>query len=169
MPDRAATAPAPRQGGGMTRLLVDFAGELRRAGLTAGTGDVLTFAAATAELDPTDLLDLYWAGRTTLVTRRDDIACYDDVFRRFFLGGAAPAAGPLRLKAQAPPQVQAMLALPDPDKAGDEGEEQEATLGWMASDVEALKHKAFTSCTAEELAAVSEAARQHRYHDRGRP
>ena len=33
-----------------------------------------------APLDPTDLLDLYWAGRTTMVTRRDQIPVYDRVF-----------------------------------------------------------------------------------------
>jgi uncharacterized protein with von Willebrand factor type A (vWA) domain len=137
----------------MTGLLVDFTGELRRAGLTAGTGDVLTYTAAVAELDPTDLLDLYWAGRTTLVTRRDDIAGYDEVFRRFFLGGADPVAGLLMLKARVAAEAEATLAMPDSGSPG-EGEELQAVLGWMASDVEALKHKAFTACSAEELAAV---------------
>ena len=54
-----------------TGLLVRFAGELRSAGLAPGSGDVLTYCAAVASLDPTDLLDLYWGGRATLVTRRD--------------------------------------------------------------------------------------------------
>jgi uncharacterized protein with von Willebrand factor type A (vWA) domain len=134
-------------------LLVDFARELRRAGLTAGTGDVLTYSAAVAELDPTDLLDLYWAGRATLVTRRDDIAGYDEAFRRFFLGGGDTVTELLTPKPQASAAAEAMLALPDPGHAA-EGEEQQAVLGWMASDVDALKHKAFTACTAEELAAV---------------
>ena len=44
--------------------------ELRAAGLAVGTGDVLTYCAAMTPLDPTDLLDLYWAGRATLVTRQ---------------------------------------------------------------------------------------------------
>ena len=52
-------------------MLVGFARELRAAGLPVGSGDVLTYCAAMAALDPTDLLDLYWAGRATLVTRRD--------------------------------------------------------------------------------------------------
>ncbi|MDT4970277.1 MAG: uncharacterized protein QOG22_420, partial [Pseudonocardiales bacterium] len=67
-------------------VLVDFARELRSAGLAVGSGDVLTYSAAMAPLDPTDLLDLYWAGRTTMVTRRDHIPVYDRVFKRFFLG-----------------------------------------------------------------------------------
>jgi uncharacterized protein with von Willebrand factor type A (vWA) domain len=134
-------------------LLADFCGELRRAGLAVGTGDVLTYCAAMAPLDPTDLLDLYWGGRATLVTRRDDIAVYDEVFRRFFLDAGDPARELVTLKAQASAEAQAPLALPDPDRAG-EGDEEQAVLGWMASDVEALKRKAFAACTAEELAAV---------------
>ena len=38
---------------------------------------MLTYSEAIATLDPTDLLDLYWSGRTTLVTRRDQIPTYD--------------------------------------------------------------------------------------------
>ena len=66
-------------------------------GLAVGSGDVLTYCAAMAPLDPTDLLDLYWAGRTTMVTRRDQIPVYDRVFRRFFLDEADALPEPLRL------------------------------------------------------------------------
>ena len=43
---------------------------------------MLTFCAATVPLDPTDLVDLYWAGRTSLITRHDDIAVYDECSAR---------------------------------------------------------------------------------------
>jgi len=134
-------------------LLVNFAHELRSAGLAVGSGDVLTYCAAMAPLDPTDLIDLYWAGRVTLVSRRDDIGVYDEVFRRFFLDAGDPVRELVTLKAQASAESDAPMALPDLDRAG-EGDEEEAVLGWMASDVESLKHKAFTACTPEELAAV---------------
>ena len=71
---------------GMVPVLVGFARALRSRGLAVGPGDVATYCAAAATLDPTDLTDLYWTGRTTLVTRRDDLAAYDDVFHRYFLG-----------------------------------------------------------------------------------
>ena len=132
-------------------LLVNFAHELRSAGLAVGSGDVLTYCAAMAPLDPTDLIDLYWAGRVTLVSRRDDIGVYDEVFRRFFLDAGDPVRELVTLKAQASAESDAPMALPDLDRAG-EGDEEEAVLGWMASDVESLKHKAFTACTPEELA-----------------
>ena len=48
-------------------VLASFAAELRSAGLAVGTGDVLTYCTAMSTLDPADLVDLYWAGRATLV------------------------------------------------------------------------------------------------------
>ena len=52
-----------------TGLLVRFAGALRTAGLAVGSGDVLVYCSAVSTLDPSDLVDLYWAGRATLVQR----------------------------------------------------------------------------------------------------
>lgn len=133
--------------------LVDFARELRGAGVAAGSGDVLAYSSALAVLDPADLVDLYWAGRATLVSKRDDIGVYDEVFRRFFLGAAGPVRELVTLRARAEAEAEATLVAPasSPDA---EGDEEEAVLGWMASDVEALKRKSFTACTPEELAAL---------------
>jgi uncharacterized protein len=135
-----------------TALLVRFAAELRTAGLAVGSGDVLVYCSALARLDPSDLVDLYWAGRATLVSRRDDIARYDEVFRRFFLGTEGPDEE-LNLMLHASVQAQGALAIPAVEP-GDSGDQDEAVLGWMASDVEALKHKSFAACTPEELAAL---------------
>ncbi|HEV7974495.1 vWA domain-containing protein [Amycolatopsis sp.] len=134
-------------------VLVDFARALRAAGLAVGSGDVLTFCAAMAPLDPTDLVDLYWAGRTTLVIRHEDIATYDRVFRGFFLGASDPVRELLMLKSRSDAETQAVLNLPATEPPGDDQEEP-AMLGLMASDVEALKHRSFSACTAEELAAL---------------
>jgi uncharacterized protein with von Willebrand factor type A (vWA) domain len=136
-----------------TGLLVKFAGELRAAGLAVGSGDVLLYCSALSRLDPADLVDLYWAGRTTLVNRHDDIAVYDQVFRQFFLAVDGPAEDPLMLLLRASAQAQGALALPSTEP-GESEREDEAVLGWMASDVEALKHKSFAVCTPEELAAL---------------
>ena len=134
-------------------VLVDFARALRAAGLAVGSGDVLTYCAAMTPLDPADLVDLYWAGRTTLVTRHEDIAAYDRVFREFFLGAGDPIRELLMLKSRSDAETQAVLNLPATDPAGEEQEEP-ALLGLMASDVEALKHRSFSACTPEELAAL---------------
>jgi hypothetical protein len=134
-------------------VLVNFAHELRSAGLAVGSGDVLTYCAAMGPLDPTDLVDLYWAGRTTLVSRRDNIPTYDEVFSTFFLGGADPVPEMLTIKARVTGELEATLTVPASGAEGDVPEEA-AMLGVMASDAEALKHKAFAACTPDELAAV---------------
>jgi uncharacterized protein with von Willebrand factor type A (vWA) domain len=134
-------------------VLVKFANELRSAGLAVGSGDVLTYGAAMAPLDPCDLVDLYWAGRTTLVIRRDNIPTYDQVFERFFLGGGVPVPEMLMVKARVTAEPKALLTVPATEGEGDRREE-EAILGLMASDAEALKHKSFAACTPDELAAV---------------
>jgi len=134
-------------------LLVNFTAELRAAGLSIGSGDVLTYCAAVGALDPTDLLDLYWGGRTTLVTRRENIPVYDRVFRRFFLDGRDPVLALLKL--QHPDHSRAaegVVQVPATDP-GEELQEQ-VSLGLVASDAETLRHKSFPACTPEELAAL---------------
>jgi uncharacterized protein with von Willebrand factor type A (vWA) domain len=134
-------------------LLVGFAGELRQAGLATGTGDVLTYAQALASLDPADLVDLYWAGRTTLVTRHADIDLYDAAFRSYFLGAETrPTDPPPKLAAPTAPS-QAVFVIPATEQPASEPGEQ-ALLGLMASDVEALRNKSFAACTPAELAAI---------------
>jgi uncharacterized protein len=143
-------------------LLVDFARELRAAGVGVGTGDAVTYCAAMAPLDPTDLLDLYWAGRTTLVVRREDIPLYDRVFRTFFLSGRADLPEPLQLSIRAQEQAQGVLDVPLTEPGELSREDQEARLGLLASDVDVLRHKAFGTCTPEELAAVRRIMRRMR-------
>ncbi len=103
-----------------TSVLVGFAHELRAAGLTVGTGDVLTYFAAMTPLDPTDLVDLYWAGKTTLLTRHEDSPTYDRVFRGYFLGEDAPARSQLMLSAQSVAEAEAALVMPG-HRAGSRG------------------------------------------------
>ncbi|MGH3253641.1 MAG: vWA domain-containing protein [Trebonia sp.] len=137
-----------------TSVLVGFARGLRAAGLTVGTGDVLTYFAAMTPLDPTDLVDLYWAGKTTLLGRHEDQGTYDQVFRRYFLDEDAPARGQLMLDQATVAEAEAALVMPgtEPDPAQDD--EERPLLGAMASGVDALKHRSFTACTPDELAAL---------------
>ena len=149
----APASPGSDTGGAFVTLLVSFSRELRAAGVAVGSGDILGYCAAMAPLDPTDLLDLYWAGRVTLIARRDDIAIYDQVFRRFFLGGADAVRELVTLRARVEAEADATLVAPATTPEG-QGDEEEAVLGWMASDVEALKRKSFAACTPQELAAL---------------
>src|SRR5690348_4942434 len=58
-------------------LLATFGRELRAAGIAVGSGDIISYCAAMTELDPADLVDVYWAGRSVLTSRREDIAIYN--------------------------------------------------------------------------------------------
>jgi uncharacterized protein with von Willebrand factor type A (vWA) domain len=136
------------------RLLVDFAHELRSAGLAVGSGDVLTYCAAMASLDPTEIVDLYWAGRTTMVTRREQIPVYDRVFRRFFLDEGEVHPEPSKAAIRATTQTQSVLQIPAAEAGRDSHDDEEAMLGLMASESDVLRNKSFAACTPEELAAL---------------
>jgi uncharacterized protein with von Willebrand factor type A (vWA) domain len=136
-------------------MLVDFAGELRAAGVRVGSGDVLTYCAAMEPLDPTDLVDLYWAGRTTLVNRRDQLPIYDRAFRRYFLDeGDGEPANPATRAIRARAELESVLEIPATEPNPDRTEDDEARLGLVGSDAEVLRHKTFAACTPDELAAL---------------
>lgn len=143
----------PSNHNGFVTVLVEFGRALRAKGLAIGSGDILTYCAAMAPLDPTDLLDLYWAGRTTMVVRREDLPVYDEVFKAFFLASDAPVQKMLKIKAQAAAEAEAAFEIPATEPSGKE-QEEETLLGLMASNVETLKHRSFSECTDEELAAI---------------
>ena len=139
----------------MVELLVAFGHELRSAGLVVGSGDVMTYCSAMASLDASDLADLYWAGRTTMVTRREQIADYDRVFKRFFLDEADSPPDSVQATIRAATATLSVLEIPATEPAGPTSDEdEEASLGHMASDADIYRNKSFAACTAEELAAV---------------
>ena len=81
VPDR------PPSRGALLGVLAGFGQALRDGGCPRhGRPDHA--AAALGPLDPTDVIDLYWAGRTSLAPRRDEMPVYDAVFRAYFLGEA---------------------------------------------------------------------------------
>ncbi|NBH04281.1 VWA domain-containing protein [Amycolatopsis sp. SID8362] len=145
----------PEQDAGFVATLVEFARELRAEEVPAGPGDVLTYCAAVAELEPSDLLDVYWAGRSTLVSRREQIPVYNRVFRRYFLGYDEDPGPKRPFSVRTRAEAKAVLQVPETEPGtGEQQEEREAELGLVASDAAALKGKAFRACSADELAAL---------------
>ena len=133
-------------------LLVDFAHALRAAGLPIGTDDVLTFCEGTSHLDVTDLVDVYWSGRSTLVRRREHIAVYNVVFRMFFLDIDPTRTDERKRMMRASANAGATLEIPntEPGLPG-QASPDEAKLGYVASTSEVYRHKAFADCSDEEL------------------
>jgi uncharacterized protein with von Willebrand factor type A (vWA) domain len=141
--------------GSFVEMLVAFGHEVRAEVIPVGSGEMLTYHAAEAALDPGDLLDLYWAGRTTMLTKHDQIPRYDSVFRRFFLGFDDRVPEPIRtVLKRSDIESQAVIEVPETEPGKPGKDEEEARLGLMASDIELWRHKAFAACTAEELAAL---------------
>jgi uncharacterized protein len=114
---------------------------------------VLTYSSAMMPLDPSDLVDLYWAGRVTLVNRKEDIPAYDRTFRRFFLDEGGPTVSLPMPRASAAAQAEAPMVMPGTEP-GPEEDARRPVLGWMASDADALKHRSFAACTPAELLAL---------------
>lgn len=127
--------------------LVGFGRALRNEGLAVGTGAVEDFCRAAALLPPEDL---YWAGRGTLVLKRDDIAVYDRVYHTFF-GYELPQQD----EPQAPP-VQLRSGSSEEAEDGEEGQQEVEPELLLASTIEVLKEKSFARCSTEELAVLAE-------------
>ncbi len=139
---------------GFLAVLTGFGHRLRAAGMPVGTDDVMAFCAAVAELDPGDVVDVYWAGRPTLVTRREHIAVYDREFRRYFLDEPIADAADPRRRMRVAAAAAATIELPEPETSRSDQGEQEAQLGFAASPVEVRRDKSFAECTPDELAAL---------------
>jgi uncharacterized protein len=155
MVDRSPTPLDAPFTGPIAELIVEFGTELRDERLPVGSGELLAYCAAMAALNPGDLLDLYWAGRCTLIARHDHIATYDRVFRRFFMGDDPPVPERLRKTwKNSEIENEAVIDVPatEPGEAGHD--EQAAKLGLNASDIEIWRTKSFPECTVEELAAL---------------
>lgn len=127
--------------------LVAFARQLREAGVRPGTAAVGDFCRATALLG---VEEVYWAGRTTLVSRRDDIPIYDRVFDAFFSGERD-----VPKRARPRPRLVALGAADD--DAGEAGEGEAPRLV-RASRIELLRHKSFERCTEAELVELASLA-----------
>src|SRR4029079_15556176 len=114
----------------------------------------LTYCAAVTVVDVTDLVDLYWAGRCTLVTKREQVSTYHRTFVSYFLGepGASPGASPFPQVARA--EALATLQVAETEQHGEEKDEQRAERGYAAAKASTVKTKSFAACTPEELAAL---------------
>ena len=136
-------------------VLVEFGDELRNAGVVVGTNDTMTYVEAVSLINPADLIDVYWAGRGTLVNRKDQIPVYNRIFQKFFLDVEAAADSELKSMMRATTALSATLEVPSPDPGqGEESKEEEAQLGYMASGAQVWRNKAFAACTDQELATI---------------
>jgi len=140
------TAPASAP----EHVLVGFVRSLRRAGLAVPVGSTVVFAEAVAAVGGTDIRQVYWAGRTTLVTRPEDVAVYDRVFGAVWRGLTpvveSIATETFTLLMDAEDEADA----PPTEEDDDDGLEG-PTLVVRFSPHEVLRHKDFAAYSHAEL------------------
>jgi uncharacterized protein with von Willebrand factor type A (vWA) domain len=152
--------------------LLVFGRFLRRRGLPVTPARMVDLVQALPECDLTTPDDLFLAGRTLLVDRRDDLAIYDQAFRDFWrpqLAGGAREVSPHALphtgapaaeETEAPPITRAEPGepksrrfgkpVPSPPMDAEDGEGEGA--GKLSySPVESIHEKELQALTAEEM------------------
>jgi uncharacterized protein with von Willebrand factor type A (vWA) domain len=137
---------------------VRFGRALRAAGLGVSTGQLEACLRAFEWLDPCSRADMYHAARTTLLTRRDDLALFDRVFADVWLAdGARRGHGqkvPLAPRHR-PGTAQPALAVLLAQKANAGDPERDVRDRSLAqSDDEQLRRKDFAAMTPTELQAL---------------
>jgi uncharacterized protein len=151
--------------------LVAFGRQLRALGIPVGTGRIMTFARAIAALGLTDRESLYWAGRATMIGRKEDFAAYDGAFADWYRG--LILQGELRVELTLPPggakrhvdwggvpgdlEITVGGVAAQWRSAGDEQPEDddETSIRIVASGVEVLREKSFPDLTEEERVRVA--------------
>jgi uncharacterized protein with von Willebrand factor type A (vWA) domain len=132
------------------RMAVGFARVLRGAGLDVPVGNVVAYAEALAAVGIDSRTGVYWAGRTTLVRRMEDVPVYNRAFGAYWLGRRDDTL-------QVEPEVEHITLLLDDGEDTTEADDQEGevdegtviTVRFSAHEV--LRHKDFAAYSRSEL------------------
>ena len=154
--------------------LIAFARDLRARGLPVGTGRILTFCRAVAALGLADRDALYWAGRTSMIARKEDIETYDEAFDAWYR--SMTAGGELRIElsipggpeddgepewGEQPMDIEVTVGSLAAewhgmgDEDDDEESDEETSIRIVASGAEVLREKSFAELSDEERARVA--------------
>ena len=172
--------PVVSSTGGPLPSLIAFGRDLRGRGLPVGTGRILTFARAVSALGLTDRDSLYWAGRTSMIARRDDLEAYDAAFDDWYR--SLRSTEDLRVELNLPTaeseadgtawgeppdelEVRVGQTATEWRNAGDDDEGapgEESSIRIVASAAEVLRSKSFGDLSPEERAHVAELIRSLR-------
>jgi uncharacterized protein len=143
------------------RMAVAFGVLLRRTGLAVPVGSLVTFAEALGAIGIDNRSGVYWAGRSVLVRKPEEVLLYDRAFAAFWLGllGRPKQAG-----AEQPVTLALDEESGSDDGATDEGDGPDGdTIAVRFSAVEILRHKDFADYSAEEFAEARAAMAKLRF------
>ncbi|MSY01023.1 MAG: VWA domain-containing protein [Actinobacteria bacterium] len=139
---------------GFDELFVEFAQELRLHGMLIGSDDVITFCNAVSVLDATNVMDVYWGGRTCLVRRKENIPVYNEIFQRFFFDNWDDEVSEAKKKFRAQVSTTSTIEIPENERTEQGDSNDDTKMGFMAASHEIFRNKAFNECTPQELAAL---------------
>jgi uncharacterized protein len=132
------------------RLAVAFSRVLRGAGVDVPVGATLTFARGLAEVGLAERDGVYWAGRTTLLTRPEQITTYERVFAGFWAGAGSDDDA----DDEAIAEIVIALDVPGDDDDASEAERAQPDLPVLTvrwSPTEVLRRRDFAAYTAAEF------------------
>jgi uncharacterized protein len=136
-----------------SRLAVAFATVVRRAGLAVPVGSVITLSQAFEAVGIDRRDNVYWAGRSVLVRRPEDVGVYDAAFGAFWDRLARTTDMTQVVEELVTLALDDDDADPDSDNADDDGDEDDPgemiAVRWSAT--ETLRDKDFAEYTAEEF------------------
>jgi uncharacterized protein with von Willebrand factor type A (vWA) domain len=142
--------------------VVQLGRSLRDAGLAIGVDQVTLFARSLELVDIMTRSEIYLAARTTLVTRREDLAIFDDEFDRW-LGGEL-VAKPAQKMPMAPRHdmgfVKTALGSWMAERARQTDREVTLPEVRTASPHEQVQTKDFATCTDAERDAITRLMQQ---------
>lgn len=116
--------------------LAGFTRALRASGVAADMSRLTSAVEALAQVDTSNVTDVYWVGRLTLCSGPDDIARYDQLFEEWFGPGRPLPHGRL------PPPYERLPRVHGPARASTtETEGARDELGTAASDAEILRRR----------------------------
>ncbi len=141
-----------RNASSMLRAAVAFGRVLRGCGINAGPDRVVGFARALDELDPGRREDVYWAGRTTLCSKPEDLKLYDEAFQAFWEGRRRPK--PPRTPRMSFKAAPVDDSVQPPKKSAEKNEAGEEAVRLRYSPVDVLRKKDFAAYTPEEFAEL---------------
>ena len=131
---------------GAEEIVTGFAAALRASGLIVPTGSVVLFTRALGHLGLERRDRVYWAGRSTLVRRQEDLPVYDRVFQWFWEDRPQPMVAaveetvPLVLATDDEPEPRDEPAAPAPGEV--------VTVRYSAAEV--LRRRDLSALTPSE-------------------
>lgn len=157
-----------------TSVIAGLGHRLRDEGVPVTPERSVRFAQAIDAARPQAVEELYWLGRTTLVTGRDQISAYDRVFDQVFRGEFSFTDVPHEdAPAEAPPDKRTADRAPDSPQesassagsgnltsatpglaSDDESDDQPPQMLAAVSESERLAQRDFAACTEEELVLI---------------